>query len=289
MDKQGYAPPQVWGRISNGLLQKGVSVPSLIQARRKVQDAGLPIYQPFKGLEKYNAEVRRGQLSLLVAGPGAGKSIIAQYMLSVGDKKDTNSVLYFCSDTPPDIMMKRAGSIVTGYDQSEVARLMEIGASAHIESQILKKTGHIEWEFRSHITPDYVLERIKAYIEMHDAFPEIIVVDVLRDLSDAEDADEFRALEDTSVFLRDLAAETGAAVMALHHVNGEYEEGSTVVPLKGVRGRVSKTPSLILTLHRPEDSEIRVSIVKNRNGQASASGKLFARLNIDFNKLKITG
>lgn len=265
-------------------------MPSLIQARRKVQDAGLPVHQPFKAFEKHSGEFRRGQLSLLVAGPGAGKSILAQYIFSMGDRRGgKNQVVYFCSDTPPEVMMKRAGAMVTGYAQSEVERLMDIGAATSIEQQILSKTANIEWEFKSHVTPDYVIQRMTAYVEMHDAYPEIIVVDVLRDLSDSEDADEFRALEDTLVFLRDLAAETGAAVVALHHVNGEYEDGTIPVPLRGVRGRVSKTPSLILTMHRPEDGEIRVSLVKNRNGQADPSGRFFMRLRADFDKLTFTG
>lgn len=261
-------------------------MPSLVQARRKIKDAGQPIHQSITKLKEYGAEIHRGQLSMIVAGAGAGKSLLAQAMLTFGDGRgNKNTTLYFCSDTTPDIMFRRAASMVTGYAQKEIDRMVEAGASTAIEQKVLKEASHIEWEFKTHITPTYVLERLGAYVEMHDAYPEVIVVDILRDLSDSEDADEFRALEDTTRFLRDLAAETGAAVLALHHTNGPYEDGSIPAPLSSVRGRVSKTASLIYTIHRPEPNELRISPVKNRNGRADSSGKLFAAIKVDFGNL----
>ncbi|MDS2171587.1 DnaB-like helicase C-terminal domain-containing protein [Nesterenkonia sp. CL21] len=260
---------------------------SLIQALRRTADAGEPIKSPLQGLERLGATIRRGQLTLIAAGPGGLKTLLTHAMVHHGDKTGKNSVLYFSADTGPDVIYKRAAALATGYEQSEVERMEEAKASEAIQAKVLRESSHIDFDFTTSPTPSYIERRLDAYVELHGAYPEVIVVDVLKDLSDPEDADEFRALEDATQFLRNLAFETGAACIALHHVGGEFENGSAKIPLSGVRGKITKTASLILTLHRPEEQYLHVSVVKNRNGAADASGGRMARLRVDPGRMRI--
>lgn len=262
---------------------------SLVQARRKIKDAGRPIHSPVDALKKMGAEIRRGQLTIIAAGAGGAKTAFTQAVLTHGDSEGKEKVLYFCSDTTADVMFRRAAALLTTYSQSEVDRMIEANAFEALEHKVLNEAGHIEWEFRPHVTPSFIEDRLSAYVELHGEFPTVIVMDILRDLSDSQDADEFRALEDAAVFLRDLATDTGAATIALHHTTAEFGNGDRPVPLSGVRGQVSKTPALVYTLHRPEPNELRVSIAKNRGGQADASGRLFARVRVDLDQMIFQG
>ena len=130
---------------------------------------------------------------------------------------------------------------------------------------------------------------LEAYLELHGEFPEVIVMDNLKDLADDQDADEFRALEDAVMFLKDLARDAGAAVLTLHHVGGAFEDSTQAIPLSGLRGKVSKTPALIFTMHRPSDDELRVSVVKNRSGKADASGRFWVPVGINLSRMEFRG
>ena len=97
--------------------------------------------------------------------------------------------------------------------------------------------------------------------------------------------DEFRGLGEASFFLLNIARDTGAAVIALHHVGGEHEGGGAPIPLSGLRGKVSKLPALILTLHRADG--MRVSVVKNRSGKSDPSGNYGVSLRADLARMWI--
>jgi len=85
-----------------------------------------------------------------------------------------------------------------------------------------------------------------------------------------------------------VATKTKAAVVVLHHSTGMYEDGAQVIPQSGVNGKVSKFPSMVLTLHRPDGTTLNVSAVKNRFGPADPSGfRVQARLNVDYARMQV--
>jgi hypothetical protein len=115
----------------------------------------------------------------------------------------------------------------------------------------------------------------------------VIVVDNFKNLF-AGGGGEFEALEGNCEFLHELAKETGAAVIALHHVTGENEDGTKPIPMSGLRGKISKTPAVIWTLHRTP-SHLNISPVKNRNGKANASGAWTLPILADLGRMQYAG
>lgn len=80
--------------------------------------------------------------------------------------------------------------------------------------------------------------------------------------------------------------------MALHHVTGEWSDGLKPIPLSGVKGKIGRVPSLILTMHREPDEQgmnrvLNLSPVKNREGFADASGNTFAKMELDSQTLRL--
>lgn len=261
---------------------------SLTQARRKNTEAGEPLHLPFGVLRNTKTLIRRGQLTLIAGGPGTGKSAIVQSILQRGDDKGShNSVLYFSADSDSGTMFKRSACIATGYEQDDVEAMVEAGEVEGLEAEVNAATRHQVFDYRSSPSPEDIMLEVEAYLAVYGTYPEAIVVDNLKNLFiDVEG--EFQALEAACEFMHDLARDTNAAVITLHHVVGNLDDGLTPIPLSGLRGKVSKTPEVVLTLHRSEN-HLNVSPVKNRNGKAQADGKWVLPIYADMARMAYSG
>lgn len=245
---------------------------------------------PVQAFNENGVHFRKGQLSMIVAGPGSGKSYLIQAILHHGDRgRAVNSCLYFSADTGPDVIYKRAACLATGYTSSAVEDMMANHNTESIDQAIHQTESHITWNFTPNPSEQYVIDELKAYEGTYGHFPEVIVMDNLKDLYiEGMEADEFRSLEEACIFLKNLAKLTGSAVLALHHAGGAFEDGTAIIPLSGVRGKVSKTPAVILTLAR-SGSDMKASVVKNRNGRADQSGKWWLPIHADLERGKFEG
>ncbi|MGO2778185.1 AAA family ATPase [Glutamicibacter arilaitensis] len=244
---------------------------------------------PFNSLVAAECFIRRGQLTLIAGGPGTGKSAVTQALLQRGDDHGKlNSVMYFSADSDPFTMYKRAASIATGWEQTEVERMVNEGNHAGLDAEVSTNTAHMRFDYRSAPDEADVLNSLYAYAQVYGAFPEVIVMDNLRNLFIDGVEGEFQALDQATVFLHDLAKDINAAVIGLHHVVGDSENGDKPIPLSGIRGKVTKIPEVCLTLHRKGDV-LHVSPVKNRNGKADASGTLSYTLRTDMARMGYTG
>lgn len=266
-----------------------VAIQNLVQARSQSQSLGEPLHLPIQGLRERNIDIRKGQVTMIAAAPGAGKSMLTQALLHAGRDGQKNTVLYFSADSGPEVMHERAGALSTNLDQNTIREMVENGNTETVDAAIKAKHSHITYSFRGSPSQEYIIDELTAYVELHGRFPEVVVMDNLKDLADEEDADEFRALEDAIIFLKDLARDSGAAVIGLHHVAGYLEDGNQPIPLSGIRGKVSKTPALILTLYKPSEAELRISVVKNRNGEVDSSGGFWIPLNVDAARMRFQG
>lgn len=226
---------------------------------------------------------------MIAAGPGTGKSAFIQAWLQRGDDVGRkNTVLYFSADSDSMTMYKRAAAIATGYTQDDIEDMIERGESAGLDAHVNEATKHMWWDYKSSPESEDVLREVAAYLEVYGEYPQVIVMDNLKNLF-AGDGTEFEALEQNCEFLHELAKDTNAAVVVLHHVSGlDNENGVAPIPMSGVRGRVTKTPEVVLTLHRTA-THLNVSPVKNRNGKAQASGQWFMQLAADLSRMSYSG
>ena len=252
--------------------------------------AGEPILTPFSVFDTCKLNIRKGGLTLVAAGPGTGKTALVHSIVQRGDDKGrTNSCIFFSADSTAWDLYTRAAAIATGRSMDDIEAEINEHGSARLDAVVDAATAHMWMSFRSDPDDQYVLEQCQAYAELYGAYPEIVVIDVLKCLEVGNGEDEFRSLEDACVFLHDLAKDTNAAVIALHHVRGDLEDGYSQIPLSGVRGKISKTPQTILTLHKGMHSSLNVSVVKNRGGRADATGSLFAPLVADLSHMSFQG
>lgn len=238
---------------------------------------------------------RKGQLTLVAAGPGSGKSAVVQYILQRGNgcgvddpTRLTNRTFYFSADSDQTTMWKRSAAIATGFTQDSIDEAIFEDNIEWLEYQVQRSAAHMRFDYNSSPTDSYVLDSIDAYASVYGSYPEVLVFDNLKNIVIDGAEGEFQALEEACGFLHDLARDTNAAVIALHHVTGEMEDGTKPIPLSGLRGKVSKTPEVVCTLHRREQNMF-ISPVKNRNGVADASGQWLLPVHVDLARMIFTG
>ncbi|MGW5115014.1 AAA family ATPase [Streptomyces noursei] len=256
---------------------------SLSQSVRMKGAAGEPIPSPFKGLAKLDAEFRRGELSVVAAAGGTGKSVVA-LNLAIQSNVPT---LYFSADSTAATQLSRATAIITGDDVKGIKRKLHAGEFEEY-SDVLAQRWWQRFSYSARPTPAEIELHLETYREIFNIYPHLVVIDNITNIEagGASNADEFTfSLEGLCDYLNELARETHAHVMAMHHVVGEYADGLKPVPQSGLRGKISRVPSLILTIHKEIDGmdgrTLNISPVKNRDGFEDSSGETFA--SYDFN------
>lgn len=252
--------------------------------------AGEPLPTPFKGLARLEVGLRRGEFSLAVGGPGTGKSLFALNLAVHG----SIPVLYFSADSSAATQVSRATAMITGDDVKAVKASLLAGDFSMYQSALGER-----WWLRFNYSTRPSLPELEKYLlcyrEVNGTSPHLVIVDNISDvyanngISTVEDYTF--TLEGVCAYLSEMARETGAHVLGLHHVTGEHVNGLDPIPLRGVKGQVHRVPSLILTIHKERDgmggSTLNVSPVKNREGFEDASGKTFASLRLNRTNLRL--
>lgn len=260
---------------------------TLGQGLRSNEGAGEPIPCPWPQMIQAGAVPRRGQLTLITAAPGQGKSAVAQALTQRGnDDGDVLPTLYFSADSDASTMFKRAGAMATGYQMQDIDSMVLSGNVDGVAASVANHAAHVRLDFSSSPSDQDVLDNIDAFAEVYGAYPSIIVVDNLSNLHMEGSEGEFGQLADACSFLHDIARDSGAAVIALHHTVGEYEAGDKPIPLSGLRGKVSKIPEIVWTLYRSGEY-MHISIPKNRNGVAYADGSHPISIYADLSRMRL--
>lgn len=262
---------------------------SLAQSLTVKGAAGEPIPSPFKGLTRHEAEFRRGEFSLIAAGPGTGKSLLALNLAMYGNMP----CLYWSADSNAATQLSRATSIITGDDVKSIKRkLVEDDFDDYVDS--LGKRWWVRFNYEARPTPADMERDLASYHEVFGCYPHLAVVDNITNIDGGSvaDAESFTfGLEGMCEYLAEMSRHTKAHVLSLHHVIGEYSDGLKPIPLSGIKGKIGRVPSLILTIHKETEdigSQIlNVSVVKNREGIADPSGETFSSYTLDPTSLRI--
>lgn len=222
----------------------------------------------FPQLEREGVKFRRGQVTLVAAAPGGGKSALATTLALYAGAP----TIYFSADSDKmtfgsrimasalQIFLSEAEELLLNKDETALRKLDEF-------------TNHIWVNFDPSPTPKDIDEEIDCFAYIYGDYPHLVVVDNLMDVS-LYGTDERMGHDAIVDFCRQLARRTGAAVLILCHVTGAYTDGTEVIPRSGLMNKIDKRPRLILTLHRYETNGLGVSVVKNSNGPAEADGSL---------------
>lgn len=259
---------------------------SLALALMTKGDVGDPLPTVFERLAWYGAHIRRGQLTLIAAGSGVGKSSLITYMaMTMEDERGKIPTLYFSADSDVMTFGMRAGAMAAGIYLTEAEKLIKRQDPEFLEL-LHEATSHIWVCFDPGPTPKDIEDEMQAYALVHGEYPSLVVVDNLMDVKTGLSKQEG---DDAALnFLKQLAGRTGAAVVVLCHVVAtgterdvdgktqivDYVSGKVPIPLKGLMNKIDKRPRLILSLYEHSPTTLGVCILKNNNGKRDPDGNL---------------
>lgn len=263
---------------------------TLTRAKRSSQGAGDPLPTVFNVLAANTVHIRQGQLTLIAAAPGVGKSLVSLTLAQAANVP----TFYASADSDEFTMYVRSAAMVTGWtvDECEAAIRGQADGKLTIEAK-LDALQNVRWSFEPSLDFNDLEEHLEAFAGTFGEWPKLIVIDNLKDLQHPEGES---SLAETCKYLKVIARVTGAAVIALHHVTGEYDDGNKPVPLSGLMEKISKIPEVILTLYRNPSvvtfdgrQHMHVCPVKNRGGRADPSGGWSLPISAVMERMKLEG
>jgi archaellum biogenesis ATPase FlaH len=261
---------------------------TLSLALRNSGDVGHALPPVFPSLEKMGAKFRRGQLSLIAGGPGTGKSALASFIAVNSAYGEFGEVpvptLYFSADTDKRTLGNRIAASVSHETVDNAEKLLDQNHKGFL-SILDDNTRHIWFNWNNGPDLKDLQDEVEAFAHATGDWPHLIIVDNLKNIwVDSDGGGEHVRYDRVLDFLHELAGYTNAHILVLHHVNGIYEDGNQPIPLSGILGKVTKPFRLIVTLYRPNENQIGLSIVKNSTGRMDQSGNLNVFLNIDLER-----
>lgn len=258
-------------------------MPAPLTRAARSQGGGEPLPAAFQTLEAAGIKPRRGQVTMFYGIPGSGKTFVALLWAL----RLNLYTLFFSLDTDPGTMKVRTAAYLSGEDQKFVEEAIENGKDYN---DLISST-KIEYSFQSYASLDDIYTEIKAYAEIHGAYPELVIVDNLVNMTAPTD-DEWGGLRELMKALHSLAREFGCSVWVLHHAK---ESGKTNVcpPRSDIQGKVAQYPALIISIGQRNDPyshtgvQLGMASVKNRHGKADPSGQTAHWFTVDMGRMKL--
>jgi hypothetical protein len=228
---------------------------------------------------------RRGQFSILAGSPGTGKSVVAT---NIAIQSPLVPTLFFSADSDEFTVRMRALAISTGAKLDDVEKNTKDSTWVeHYNNDVLPSINHVDWCFRSDIDLDFIVKRINAYGEIRGEAPHLVVVDNLTNSVNDTD-NEYSELRTTCRDLQVIARETGAHILALHHVKGIHEQAekrATPISLGSLQYNLGKIPEIVIGINSPSDGVLNCSVPKNRAGRAGVE----FYLDMDLSRATVNG
>lgn len=254
---------------------------TLSNALAQVSTAGEPLPPLWPEFVQQGVSFRQGNLVVIAAGPGGNKSVLAMNLVV----RSGVPALYVSADTDQFTTGLRAAALMSGDPLPRVEAAMKTPEGEKYRRLIEQISRHVQWVFDGSPSIDDIRDEVEAFGLVYGCFPQLIVIDNLMNIySDEED---HTAMRHNIEAFNILARESGACVVVLHHLVGEYESGEKPPSLSALIGKVGKMPSLVLTLFRGQFGDLGVCICKNRYGPADPRGNLRVYLSTNPEKARI--
>lgn len=234
----------------------------------------LPRVPAFSALYAQGCRPRHGEVIMVAGRSGTQKSGFALFWVA----QMNLPTLYFSADMSAFTASSRLASMATG-DTTEMVEIgMKEGGQSRQRYLDALAPSQLQFSFGSPITWEAVDEELEAWVELRDAYPEVIVFDNLMDFDGAEsDYTEQMAVMSNAT---ELARMTGATVILLHHASDKSwsaQNDPWSPPSRDqIKGGLSEKPELSLSVALdPQSLEYRVAVIKQRMGPSDPTANTY--------------
>lgn len=235
----------------------------------------LPRVSALQRLYTWGCTPRHGEVIMIAGRSGTQKSGLALFLV---DEMNLPT-LYFSADMSAFTASSRLASKRTGLTTEQVEEAMARGNGDRAKVVEALADSKITFSFGSPITWRQVEDEMDAYVELWDAYPQVVVYDNLMDFEGAESdyAEQMAVMSGVTEFARD----TGATTFVLHHATDKSKAAMydpAYPPSRDqIKGGLSEKPELTLGVALdPETLDYRMAVLKQRMGPSDPSGKTYA-------------
>jgi KaiC/GvpD/RAD55 family RecA-like ATPase len=230
---------------------------------------GRPMPAVLSPLAARNIHIRRSEVTMIAAQPGAGKSLLALWHAVAWAQQGLRGI-YFSADSAELGQAARAlAMLMMNLSVTEAEEMLKREDPWALEG--MARIDNLFWSFEDDLSYENINDEIEAFVELWGVAPDFVIVDNLTDV-EGQAEDEWATQRRAMKALVQLARRTDAAVLVLHHTSeDERVKENPCPPRSAIQGKCSQKPALILTLsdrgpRRP------VACVKYRYGHSDKTG-----------------
>lgn len=237
----------------------------------------LPRVDAFSAIYARGVRPRHGEVIMVVGRSGTQKSGFALYWTA----QMNLPTLYFSADMSAFTASARLASMVSGDTTEMVEAGMDAGGRHRARYLDALDSLNMTFSFGAPIRWSRVDHELEAYIELHNAWPEVMVFDNLMDFEDAEASYEVQMAVMSNV--TDLARATGTTAIVLHHASDKTWDARTdpwSPPSRDqVKNGMSEKAELTLSVGLdPHSLHYKVACLKQRMGPSDPTAQSYATL-----------
>lgn len=237
----------------------------------------LPRVDAFEAIYRRGVRPRHGEVIMVAGRSGTQKSGFALYWTA----QMNLPTLYFSADMSAFTASSRLASMFTGDRTELVEEGMAAGGEYRQRYIEALRESQITFSFGSPLSWDKVDNELEAYVELHNAWPEVMVFDNLMDFENAES--DYTVQMNVMSNVTDLSRATGSTVIILHHATDKSWDAKTdpwsPPSRQEIKGGLSEKPELSLSVALdPYSLEYRVACIKQRMGPSDPTASTFATL-----------
>lgn len=188
--------------------------------------------------------------------------------------------LYFSGDMSPFTASSRIASTRYGLTTDEVEAVLDRNDEQTIDLMRNLKQSNIQFAFGSPISWKAIDEELRAYVEIHNAYPTNVVFDNLMDFEGAES--DYSMQMETMQYLTEFCRETGSTTFVMHHASDKQMDPRR--PWKPpsrneIKGGLAEKPELSLTVALDNDTlDFNIAAVKQRSGPQDPTGEKYVSI-----------
>ncbi|MDC8919675.1 DnaB-like helicase C-terminal domain-containing protein [Metamycoplasma hyosynoviae] len=261
---------------------------------KEIEKTDKILFTKFKSIDKFTDGLQNRQLFILAARPGVGKTTLLQNIMNNASKqlKADEYILFLSLELSAVDVYKRflqiESDILTKSDINDYEPNDQIKLEFEkIKTKFANKNILIfDNETNEQIMPTYIQKMLSELKEKNIKI-KAIFIDYFQLLdSNLFNAIEYKAQEDTSKQLKQIAKINNINVFCLAQLSREYEKRKTVIPtfsdLKGTSS-IEQDADVIMFLYSQDNNifnnnsilELQLTIAKNRNGLCNTSSLIF--------------
>lgn len=237
----------------------------------------MPEIPALKALYNYGVTIRQGSIVMVAGRSGSQKSGFSMFMALEWDLP----TLYFSGDMSAFTASTRVASSVLGMTTEEIEQAMAEGGPRAEQVLEALADSKIQFSFGSPITWRQIDEELDAYVELHNAFPAVIVLDNLMDFEGGAESD-YTAQMAVMQNVTEMARATGSTILIMHHASDKSWDAKTDPyrpPSRNeVKGGLSEKPELSLSVALEPNLTFNVAVIKNRSGKQDPTANTWVRL-----------